>query len=138
MTIPEASRLVIQAGALADGGEIFVLDMGEPMKILDLARNLIRLSGYKEEEIGIEYSGIRPGEKMYEELLNTNEIQEQNIYPKIHVGKANCIPNDLLINFLTDLESLHSEEIKQYVISVANGVFHKEEILMSKRSTQSR
>ncbi|WP_414053086.1 polysaccharide biosynthesis protein [Macrococcus animalis] len=88
MTIPEASRLVIQAGSLANGGEIFVLDMGEPVKIVDLAINLIKLSGYNIDDIGIEYTGIRPGEKMYEELLNENEIQPEQIYPKIYVGKA--------------------------------------------------
>lgn len=120
MTIPEASKLVIQAGALAKGGEVFVLDMGEPIKILDLANNLIRLSGYKKEEIGIEFSGIRPGEKMYEELLNPEEISEKNIYPKIHVGKAHCMPKEELMAFLSDLETLTIDEIKIKLIKVAN------------------
>src|SRR5690625_6697740 len=73
MTIPEASRLVIQAGTLAKGGEIFVLDMGEPVKIVDLAKNLIKLSDNTEDDIKIEYTGIRPGEKMNEELLGAEE-----------------------------------------------------------------
>ncbi|WP_422067178.1 polysaccharide biosynthesis protein, partial [Staphylococcus arlettae] len=88
MTIPEASRLVLQAGALAQGGEVFVLDMGKPVKIVDLARNLIRLSGKKEEDIGIEFSGIRPGEKLYEELLNEGEIHPEQVYEKIYRGKV--------------------------------------------------
>lgn len=74
MTIPEASKLVIQAGAMAKGGEIFILDMGEPVKIADLARDLIKLSGYKPDvDIKIEYTGLRPGEKLYEELLRAEE-----------------------------------------------------------------
>lgn len=118
MTIPEASRLVIQAGALAKGGEIFVLDMGEPVKIVDLAKNLIKLSGYKVEDIGIEYSGIRPGEKMYEELLNENEIHPDQIYPKIYVGKANEVNIGLieeLIPKLLNKENNLKDEILNFV-----------------------
>lgn len=121
MTIPEASRLVLQAGALAQGGEVFVLDMGEPVYITDLAKNLIRLSGYKEDEIGIEYSGIRPGEKMYEELLSPDEIQAEHVYPKIHVGKANCMKGSLLEMFLAELEHQDISRTKEKVIAVANG-----------------
>lgn len=121
MTIPEASRLVLQAGTLAQGGEVFVLDMGEPMKIVDLAKNLIRLSGYTEEDIAIEFSGIRPGEKMYEELLNEEEIQEEHVYSKIHVGRAFCPDEQLLLAFLEELETVDSHGIKQKVIEIANG-----------------
>lgn len=121
MTIPEASRLVLQAGALAQGGEVFVLDMGEPMKIANLAKNLIRLSGYTEEEIGIEFSGIRPGEKMFEELLNAAEIQEEHIYPKIHVGKANCMDEYLLSAVLIELEECDLEQLKIKLVDIANG-----------------
>ena len=121
MTIPEASRLVLQAGALAHGGEVFVLDMGEPLKIVDLAKNLIRLSGFSEEEIEIEFSGIRPGEKMYEELLNAAEIQEEHVYPKIHVGKANCMDAQQLGAVLSELEQCDVAELKQRLIAIANG-----------------
>lgn len=125
MTIPEASRLVIQAGALAKGGEVFVLDMGEPVKIVDLARNLIRLSGFTEEEIGIQFTGIRPGEKMYEELLNPEEIQEEHVYPKIHVGKANVMDTIALRQLLVKLESLDNDELKEEIVAVANGKWGK-------------
>ncbi|EPN9407638.1 polysaccharide biosynthesis protein [Enterococcus faecium] len=86
MTIPEASRLVIQSGALAKGGEIFILDMSEPVKIVDLAKNMIRLSGYSEDEIEIIETGIRPGEKLYEELLLDKERNDEAVYEKIFVG----------------------------------------------------
>ncbi len=103
MTIPEASRLVLQAGALATGGEVFVLDMGKPIKIVDLAKNLIRLSGYKEEDIGIEFSGIRPGEKLFEELLNKDEIHPEQVYEKIYRGKVRDINIEEVNEFITDI-----------------------------------
>jgi FlaA1/EpsC-like NDP-sugar epimerase len=120
MTIPEASRLVIQAGSLARGGEIFVLDMGEPVKIVDLAVNLIKLSGYSVEEIGINYSGIRPGEKMYEELLGENEVHGEAVFPKIFIGKASFEQEDEVSYLLGHFEDLSSQELRDYVLSLAN------------------
>ena len=88
MTIPEAVSLVLQAGAYARGGEIFVLDMGEPVRILDLAQNLIKLSGYRVgEDIQIEFTGLRPGEKLYEELLMDEEGMKNTANKMIHIGK---------------------------------------------------
>lgn len=127
MTIPEASRLVLQAGTLAKGGEVFVLDMGEPVKIVDLAKNVIRLSGFTEDEISITFSGIRPGEKMYEELLNPEEIHEQNIYPKIHVGKANCMESLQLQDLLAHVQYGEGDELKTVLVAVANGDWNYEQ-----------
>src|SRR5699024_1230885 len=112
MTIPEASRLVIQAGTLAHGGEIFVLDMGEPVKIVDLAENLINLSGYSADEIGIEFTGIRPGEKMYEELLNDDEIHPDEVYEKIYVGRTVEVDFALVDNLIDKLSHYEQEKMK--------------------------
>src|SRR5699024_6582569 len=112
MTIPEASRLVIQAGTLAHGGEIFVLDMGEPVKIVDLAKNLINLSGYTIEEIGIEYSGIRPGEKMYEELLNEDEVHPDEVYEKIYVGRTVDVDFEMVNGLIEQFDRYDTEEMK--------------------------
>ena len=87
MTIPEAVQLVLQAGAYASGGEIFVLDMGEPVKNMDLAKNMIKLSGFKEEDVKIEITGLRPGEKLYEEMLMDEEGLQDTANKLIHVGK---------------------------------------------------
>ncbi len=106
MTIPEAVSLVLEAGATAKGGEIFVLDMGEPVRIDDLARNLIRLSGYTVgEDIEIEYTGLRPGEKLFEELLMNEEGLQQTANKMIYVGKPIEFDED---EFLRNLEKLYT------------------------------
>lgn len=109
MTIPEAVSLVLQAGAYAKGGEIFVLDMGEPVKIADLARNLILLSGHKPgEDIQIIYTGLRPGEKLYEEMLMHEEGLQDTENKLIHIGKPIKMDED---HFMMQLENL-----KDYVV----------------------
>lgn len=120
MTIPEASRLVIQAGALAKGGEIFVLDMGEPVKIVDLAKNLIKLSGNSLEEIGIEFTGIRPGEKLFEELLKKDEINETQIYSKIYIGKTCELKMREINHLMANFSSMEKENLKEVLINIAN------------------
>ena len=101
MTIPEAVSLVLTAGSIAKGGEIFILDMGEPVKIKVLAENLIRLSGYKpHEDIKIEYTGLRPGEKLYEELLLNEEGITQTDNKKIYIGKPISFDDEELLRHL--------------------------------------
>lgn len=120
MTIPEASRLVIQAGALAKGGEIFVLDMGDPVKIVDLAKNLIKLSGNTLEEIGIEFSGIRPGEKLFEELLKQDEIQEEQVYPKIYAGKTTELYLSEIEEIIFNYTNLEKDTLREKLVTLAN------------------
>ncbi len=107
MTIPEAARLVIQAGALGSGGEVFVLDMGQPVKIVDLARDMIKLSGLREDEdIKIEFTGIRPGEKLYEEPLTQMEGTTATRYEKIFQARMDECDPDTLRRGVDELERL--------------------------------
>ena len=119
MTIPEASRLVIQAGVLAKGGEIFILDMGEPVKIVDLAKKMIKLSGYTEGDIPIVETGIRPGEKLYEELLADESMLDSQAYEKIFVGKASTYKLEDTLAFAEELVQLPVGEIRQNLIDYA-------------------
>lgn len=119
MTIPEASRLVIQAGYMANGGEVFVLDMGEPVHILDLARKVIKLSGHTEEEIQIVETGIRPGEKLYEELLSTEERINEQVHEKIFVGRVTNQDKEQVQDFIDHLLSLDKTELKKALIDFA-------------------
>ena len=119
MTIPEASRLVIQAGYLALGGEIFVLDMGDPVRIVDLAEKIIKLSGHTVAEIGIVESGIRPGEKLYEELMSTSERVSKKIHDKIFIGKVEPKSMAEVEDFIKDLLVLDNQTLKERLIAYA-------------------
>lgn len=119
MTIPEASRLVIQSGALAKGGEIFILDMSEPVKIVDLAKNMIRLSGYSEDEIEIIETGIRPGEKLYEELLLDKERNDEAVFEKIFVGNIKGYPINEVMDVVGNLPD-DDNQLAKVVVHFAN------------------
>lgn len=119
MTIPEASRLVIQAGHLANGGEIFVLDMGKPVQILELAKKVILLSGHTEEEIGIIQTGMRPGEKLYEELLTTEERVSEQIHEKIFVGRVTNKEEKVVQTFINSLLLKDKEELRIALLEFA-------------------
>lgn len=119
MSIPEAAQLVLQAGLMGKGGEIFVLDMGEPVKIVDLAKDLIRLSGMSEDEIRIEFTGLRPGEKLYEELLADNEHTLPTPHPKLRIARAREVDAKWLEDMLGRVGACATQddaEVKQLLL----------------------
>lgn len=120
MTIPEASKLVIQAGAYATGGEIFILDMGQPVKIVDLALKMIALNGKSEEEIGIIEVGIRPGEKIHEELMSQQEIMSDQILPKTFISTSVPRNKEEVLSIITSLFGLDSTELRRAIVYEAN------------------
>jgi FlaA1/EpsC-like NDP-sugar epimerase len=119
MTIPEAVSLVLEAGATAKGGEIFVLDMGEPVKIVDLASNLIKLSGYKVgEDIEIKFTGLRPGEKMYEELLMNEEGLKKTANEMIFIGNPIEFDKEefkIQLDKLSEVASNESADVREMI-----------------------
>lgn len=133
MSIPEAAQLVMQAGLMGKGGEIFVLDMGEPVKIADLAADMIRLSGFNTDEIKIEYVGLRPGEKLYEELLADDEHTMPTPHEKLRIAQARTTDISWVNSLLLWIEGLHGAHeaqmklelsgwVEEYTPQIASGV----------------
>ncbi|MGX7150959.1 polysaccharide biosynthesis protein [Enterococcus ureasiticus] len=120
MTIPEASKLVLQSGSLAHGGEVFILDMGEPVKIVELARKMIHLSGYTSEQIAIQETGIRPGEKLYEELLVDKERKIEQVVEKIFIGNVCGFSLSEVRTFLVGIQALQGNQLIHEMIEFAN------------------
>jgi FlaA1/EpsC-like NDP-sugar epimerase len=120
MSIPEAAQLVLQAGLMGQGGEIFVLDMGEPVRIADLARLMIRLSGKSEDEIAIEFTGLRPGEKLYEELLADAETTLPTPHPKLRVARAREGDGEMvagMLAWIAAMPAIDDEEVRRQLMA---------------------
>jgi FlaA1/EpsC-like NDP-sugar epimerase len=122
MSIPEAAQLVIQAGFMGLGGEIFVLDMGESVRIVDLARDMIKLSGFSEDDIKIEFSGLRPGDKLYEELIASDEHSLPTPHEKLRIASARKVSKKWVSSLLKWIatiidkdEKIVKEELKIWV-----------------------
>lgn len=139
MSIPEAAQLVMQAGLMGQGGEVFVLDMGESVKIIDLAKNMIQLSGLQESDIEIKYTGLRPGEKLYEELLANDEQTLATPHEKLRVAQVRSADEvwvHALINWIDSTHQLNETQIKQelkvWVIEYLGDVNAKQNMSQSK------
>ncbi|MEZ5428675.1 MAG: nucleoside-diphosphate sugar epimerase/dehydratase [Pyrinomonadaceae bacterium] len=138
MTIPEASQLVLQAGALGKGGEIFILDMGQPVRILDLAEDMIRLSGLQPyEEIGIVFTGMRPGEKLFEELEITGENLLKTEHPKIFIGRIAAYPNEDIEQILSSFRQALSENDKTKIRRLLNHFLPEAKISVGEKEVGS-
>jgi FlaA1/EpsC-like NDP-sugar epimerase len=122
MSIPEAAQLVLQAGLMGQGGEIFLLEMGEPVKIVDLARDMIRLSGLPEDAVKIAFTGLRPGEKLYEELLADNEHTLATGHPKVRAMRALSRPDPSWVRetlaWLESPQALEDEAVRAKLASL--------------------
>ncbi len=129
MSIPESAQLVLQATLIGKAGEIFVLDMGEPVKIVDLAKDMIKLSGFDEEEIEIKFTGLRAGEKLYEELLSENEVIKPTTHPKLKIATSNKISEKVLkdiVKWLCSTSTMTEMQIKKELKRWVKGYSNKD------------
>ena len=119
MSIPEASQLVLQAAAMGDGGRIYVLDMGKPIRIAELARDIIRLSGFTEETVRIEYTGLRPGEKMFEEVIDAEERLIETPHPKLQIAQARTVPVQQVMTVMQEIAATAavSDDVARQVLA---------------------
>jgi FlaA1/EpsC-like NDP-sugar epimerase len=142
MSIPEAAQLVLQAGSMGTGGEIFVLDMGESVRIVDLAREMIRLSGFTLDDVKIVFTGLRAGEKLYEELLADDEHTLSTPHPKLRIARARTVENGWLEGLLIWLggpspreDRKIREELKKWVPEYSSPTVDRQERMAARQAT---